>query len=107
MFALNGAKQIEPCSNSRKPFFHSRECAMPLIGSFCLLLALVLALYCFVAGILAMVTRHPAAARLGETARRAGMASFIATAVSALTLVWAALSNDFSLAYIKEHTNRA
>ena len=80
---------------------------MPLIGSFCLLLALVLALYCFVAGIVALVGRHPAAARLGETARRAGMASFIATAVSALALVWAALNDDFSLAYILHHSNRA
>ncbi|HLJ29082.1 MAG TPA: heme lyase CcmF/NrfE family subunit [Candidatus Angelobacter sp.] len=80
---------------------------MPTIGSFSLLFALVLALYCFVAGIVALVSRHPSAARLGETARRAGMATFIATALSALALVWAALNNDYSLAYILHHTNRA
>ncbi len=80
---------------------------MPTIGSFSLLFALVLALYCFVAGIVALISRHPSAARLGETARRAGMATFIATAVSALALVWAALNNDYSLAYILHHTNRA
>jgi cytochrome c-type biogenesis protein CcmF len=80
---------------------------MPLIGSFCLLFALALSMYCFIAGVVALVSRHPAAARLGETARRAGMATFIATAVSALALVWAALNNDYSLAYILHHTNRA
>jgi cytochrome c-type biogenesis protein CcmF len=80
---------------------------MPIIGSFCLLLALVLAVYCFVAGIVALASRRPSAAPLGETARRAGMAAFIATAVSALALVWAALTDDFSLSYILHHTNRA
>src|SRR5215813_10457406 len=80
---------------------------MPLIGSFCLLFALVLSAYCFVAGIVALASGHPAAGRLGETARRAGMASFIAVAVSALALVWAALNDDFSLAYIHGHSNRA
>jgi cytochrome c-type biogenesis protein CcmF len=80
---------------------------MPLIGSFCLLLALALSAYCFVAGVIALASRHPAAGRLGETARRAGMATFIATAVSAFALVWAALNNDYSLAYILHHTNRA
>ena len=80
---------------------------MPLLGSFCLLFALVLAAYCLVAGIVALAGGHPASLRLGETARRAGMASFLATAVAALALVWAALNNDFSLAYILHHTNRA
>ncbi|HKE30183.1 MAG TPA: heme lyase CcmF/NrfE family subunit [Candidatus Angelobacter sp.] len=79
---------------------------MPLIGSFCLLFALVLSAYCFVVGIWALASGHPVASRLGETARRAGMATFIAVAVSALALVWAALNNDFSLAYILHHTNR-
>src|SRR5579863_1876283 len=79
---------------------------MPLIGSFCLLFALALAIYCFGAGVVALVTRHPAGGWLGETARRAGMGVFLATAVSALALVWAALTNDYSLAYILHHTNR-
>jgi cytochrome c-type biogenesis protein CcmF len=80
---------------------------MPIIGDFCLLFALVLSAYCFVAGIVALSSNGPGAARLGETARRAGIAIFIVTLVAALTLVWAALTNDFSLAYIKSHTNRA
>jgi cytochrome c-type biogenesis protein CcmF len=45
--------------------------------------------------------------RLSETARRAGMASFIAVTGAALALVWAALTDDFSLAYILHHSNRA
>lgn len=79
---------------------------MPIIGSFCLLFALVLSAYCLVVGIVALTVHNPAVGRLGESARRAGMASFIATGLSALALIWAALSNDFSLAYIRAHTNR-
>ena len=79
---------------------------MPIIGSFCLLFALVLSTYSLVAGIIALVIRHPAAGRLGESARRSGMAAFVATAISAFALVWAALNNDFSLAYIRAHSNR-
>lgn len=80
---------------------------MPIIGSFCLLFALVLSAYCLVAGIVALSSSNRTAPRLGESARRAGMAAFIATGVSALALVYAALNNDFSLAYIRAHTNRA
>lgn len=87
--------------------FMSRAFQWPLFGSFSLLFALALALYCFVAGIISLTSRHPAVERLGESSRRAGMAAFFAVAAAALTLVWAALTNDFSLAYIKEHTNRA
>jgi len=80
---------------------------MPLLGSFCLLFSLALALYCFGAGIVSLVRRDPASNRLGETARRAGLACFIAVSGSAFALVWAALNNDFSLAYIHAHSNRA
>ena len=52
------------------------------------------------------MSRRPATGRLAETARRAGMATFVATAISALALVWAAVNNDYSLAYILHHTNR-
>jgi cytochrome c-type biogenesis protein CcmF len=78
-----------------------------LFGSFSLLFALALAAYSFVAGIISLVSSHPAAQRLGQSARRAGMAAFFAVTAAALTLVWAALTNDFSLAYIQQHTNRA
>ncbi len=80
---------------------------MPLLGSFCLLFALALAGYSFIAGIFGVARKDSAGFRLAETARRAGIVTFIAVTGAALALVWAALNNDFSLAYILEHTNRA
>jgi cytochrome c-type biogenesis protein CcmF len=44
---------------------------------------------------------------LGETARRAGIASFIALCCAAFALVWAAFTNDFSVEYIRSHSNIA
>src|SRR5512146_1699701 len=76
---------------------------MPQIGSFTLLLALALRVYAFVTGIVAIVRKDE---RLGETARRAGIAIFVATTAAALALVIAALRNDFGLAYILHHSNR-
>jgi cytochrome c-type biogenesis protein CcmF len=43
---------------------------------------------------------------LGETARRAGIASFVALTSAAFALVWAAFTNDYSVSYILHHTNR-
>ncbi|HET8890158.1 MAG TPA: heme lyase CcmF/NrfE family subunit [Candidatus Angelobacter sp.] len=80
---------------------------MPLLGSFCLLFALALAAYCFVVGVIAAVRQDAVGYRLAETARRAGMASFAAVLVSAGALVYAALADDFSVAYILHHSNRA
>src|SRR5260221_3878399 len=80
---------------------------MPLLGSFCLLFALALALYSFVVGIVAAVRKDTAGYRLAETARRAGMASFVAVLLAAGALVYAALTDDFSVAYILHHSNRA
>src|SRR5580765_3601858 len=80
---------------------------MPLLGSFCLLFALALALYCFVIGVLAAVRRDAVGYRLAETARRAGMAAFAAVFLAAAALVYAAMTNDFSVAYILHHSNRA
>ena len=76
---------------------------MPQIGSYCLLLALALSAYTFAAGILA-VYRHDE--RLAETARRAGIAVFMAVTAASLALVFAAFRDDFSLAYILHHSNR-
>jgi len=76
---------------------------MPHIGSFTLLVALALSAYAFVAGIVAIVRRDD---RLAETARRAGIAVFVAVSAAALALVLAAFRNDFSLAYIMHHSNR-
>jgi cytochrome c-type biogenesis protein CcmF len=80
---------------------------MPLLGDFCLLFALALALYSFVVGILAAVRKDAVGYRLAETARRAGMATFAAVFLAAAALVYAALTNDFSVAYVLHHSNRA
>ena len=80
---------------------------MPLLGSFCLLFALALALYSFVVGIIAAARKDPIGYRLAETARRAGIATFVAVLMAAGALVYAALTNDFSVAYILHHSNRA
>ncbi len=86
---------------------------MPTFGSFALLFALALSGYTLVAGAVAL--RQLAAGnrglispeRLAGTARRAGIGSFVATTAAAFALVWAAFNNDFSVAYILHHSNRA
>src|SRR6266702_2789859 len=45
--------------------------------------------------------------RLGEAARRAGIASFVALCCAAFALVYAAFTNDFSVEYIRAHSNIA
>ena len=80
---------------------------MAQIGSFALILALALSVYSFAAGILALVRRGPGSDRLGETARRAGIATFAAVFLAAAVLVTAAFQDDFSIAYIFHHSNRA
>src|SRR5881394_91555 len=81
---------------------------MPLFGSFALLLALLLSAYCMVFGAIAL--RQQAIGmpsdRLAETTRRAGIAIWVAVAGAGFALVWAALNNDFSVAYILHHSNR-
>jgi cytochrome c-type biogenesis protein CcmF len=79
---------------------------MSQIGSFALLLALALCTYSFLAGLLALAIKGPGSGRLGETARRAGIASFAIVFLSAVVLVVAAFQNDFSIAYIFHHSNR-
>ena len=54
---------------------------MSQIGSFALMLALGLSAYSFLAGLLALFNRNAASARLGETARRAGIATFAAVLI--------------------------
>jgi cytochrome c-type biogenesis protein CcmF len=81
---------------------------MPLFGSFALIFALVLSAYCLFAGMVAL--RWQAVGipsdRLAETARRAGIATWAGVVAAAFALVWAALNNDFSVAYILHHSNR-
>jgi cytochrome c-type biogenesis protein CcmF len=79
---------------------------MSQIGSFALLLALALCAYSLLAGLLALVIKGPGSGRLGETARRAGIASFAIVFLAAVVLVVAAFQNDFSIAYIFHHSNR-
>jgi cytochrome c-type biogenesis protein CcmF len=86
---------------------------MPVLGSFALLLALVLSGYTLVAGAIALrqlstnTAGRVSPERLAETARRSGIASFFAVSVAAFALLWAAFNNDFSVAYILHHSNRA
>ncbi len=77
---------------------------MPQIGSFSLLLALALSAYTLIAGAAAIFLRED---RLAETARRAGIATWVAVTAAAGALVVAAFGNDFSVAYILHHSNRA
>ena len=93
---------------------------MPEFGSFSLQLALVLSVYTLVIGGLSLWRSHTElrngaqpgspmlarAARLQETARRAGIATFVATSGAAFALAWAAFHNDYSVSYILHHTNR-
>ena len=89
---------------------------MPEFGSFSLLLALMLAAYTLVAGAISLRASAVAAgipgadltraAKLQETARRAGIASFAVILCAAFALVWAAFTNDYSVTYILHHTNR-
>ena len=86
---------------------------MPVLGSFALLLALALSGYTLVAGAIALrqlstnTSGRVSPERLAETARRSGIASFFAVSVAAFALLWAAFHNDFSVAYILHHSNRA
>src|SRR5437763_10449144 len=79
---------------------------MAQIGSFALLLALALSAYSFLAGLLALLRPGAGSERLGETARRAGIAAFAVVLLAAVVLVIGAFQDDFSIAYIFHHSNR-
>jgi cytochrome c-type biogenesis protein CcmF len=86
---------------------------MAAFGSFCLLIALALAAYNLLAGALALRLIATGQAtrispeRLADTARRAGIAGFVAVSGAAFALIWSVFTNDFSITYILEHSNRA
>src|SRR3974377_1548832 len=86
---------------------------MATFGSFALLIALALPAYHLLAGTFALrllaTGRHAAISpeRLADTARRAGIAGFVAVSSAAFSLVLSFFTNDFSIAYILEHSNRA
>jgi cytochrome c-type biogenesis protein CcmF len=75
-----------------------------ILGSFSLLLALLAAGYAVVAGIIGIVTRR---ALVTKSARNAGMATFPLVTLAVGSLVTLFFQNNFSLAYISEHSNRA
>src|SRR5216683_174660 len=79
---------------------------MAQVGSFALLLALALSAYSFLAGLIALVRQDQGSERMGETARRAGIATFAAVFLAAVVLVICAFRDDFTIAYIFHHSNR-
>src|SRR6195256_5225978 len=79
---------------------------MAQIGSYVLLLALALSAYSFLAGTIALVRRDHGSERMGETARRAGIATFAAGLLAPGVLVFCAFQDNFSIAYIFHHSNR-
>ena len=86
---------------------------MAAFGSFALLIALALAAYNLFAGTIALrliatgQLARISPERLADTARRAGIAGFVAVTGAAFALVWSVFANDFSITYIAEHSNRA
>src|SRR5579859_6680841 len=79
---------------------------MATIGGFVLALALALSAYSFCVGFIGLCGKDSLSAVLTETARKAGIASFVAVLIGAVILVTAAFQNDFSIAYIYHHSNR-
>jgi cytochrome c-type biogenesis protein CcmF len=86
---------------------------MPFFGSISLLLALGLSCYTLLAGSFSLwaIAQGRALAvapeRIRETARRAGVASFIAVTCAAFALSWAFFTNDFSVDYVLHHSSIA
>src|SRR5258707_1282187 len=80
---------------------------MSALGSYALLLALALAGYSFLFGLLALAARPPGWERLRETARRAGIASFGTVLIAAVVLVTSAFRNDFSIPFARALAARA
>ncbi len=77
---------------------------MDILGSLALLLAFLAAVYAVVAGIVGILTRRTL---LTKSARNAGMAVFALVTVAVACLEYFFFTNDFSLAYVAEHSNRA
>ena len=77
---------------------------MDILGSLALLLAFLAAVYAVVAGIAGILTRRTL---LTKSARNAGMAVFALVTIAVACLEYFFFTNDFSLAYVVEHSNRA
>src|SRR5208283_3983946 len=76
---------------------------MDVFGSFTLLLAFVCAVYAFVGGIAAILTRHPL---LVKSARQAGIATCALIFIGTFSLEYLLFSDNFSVAYVVSHSNR-
>jgi cytochrome c-type biogenesis protein CcmF len=77
---------------------------LDIFGSFALLLAFVAAVYAFAAGIAGILTRR---SLLSKSARSAGMAVFGLITLAVAALEYFFFTNDFSMAYVAAHSNRA
>ena len=77
---------------------------MDIFGSFALLLAFLAAVYAFGAGIAGILTRRTL---LTKSARNAGMAVFVLVTLAVASLEYFFFTDDFSMAYVAEHSNRA
>ncbi len=77
---------------------------MDILGSLALLLAFLAAVYAVVAGIVGIVTRR---VLLTKSARNAGMAVFVLVTIAVGCLEYFFFTNNFSLAYVAEHSNTA
>jgi len=77
---------------------------MDIFGSFALILSLVCAVYAFGAGIAAILTRRP---MLTRSARHAGLAVWVLVTLAVATLEYFFFTDNFSMAYVAEHSNRA
>jgi cytochrome c-type biogenesis protein CcmF len=84
---------------------------MAPFGSLCLLVALALSSYNLIAGAFALTliatgqSNSISLQRLADTARRAGIASFVFVSCALFALLWSIYANDFSITYILEHSN--
>jgi cytochrome c-type biogenesis protein CcmF len=76
---------------------------MDVFGSFALILAFVCALYAFVGGIAAIITRHPL---LIKSARQAGISVCGLIFTATLSLVYLFFTDNYSVAYVVSHSNR-
>lgn len=76
---------------------------MDSLGSFALLLAVAACAYALVAGVVAHVTGNLV---LRETARRAGVTLFPTVSIAMACLWGLFLSDEFSIAYVANHSNR-
>jgi len=77
---------------------------LDIAGSFALLLAFSVAVYAFLAGITGIITRRTL---LTKSAQNAGMAVFLLVTFTVGALEYFFFTDNFSLAYVAEHSNRA